>query len=183
MNVPQMRMDKAAFLDWAETREERCELVGGRVVMMMRPVMGHAIITRNLLVGLDRRLGRAQWTVIPDFATDVGPATLRAPDVVVVPAGADPKSRTTTSPVLLAEILSPSTATVDLGDKSSEYLALPSLAAYLVLSQDEAKAWLWLRGADGFPPGPQVIAGVEAAIAIAPLGLEVPMAEIYAGAV
>ena len=99
------------------------------------------------------------------------------------PQARTPKSRTTTSPVLLAEILSPSTATDDLGDKSSEYLALPSLAAYLVLSQDEAKAWLWLRGADGFPPGPRVIAGVETSITIAPLGLEVPMAEIYAGAI
>jgi hypothetical protein len=29
MKVPQMRMDKAAFLDWAETEEGRCELVGG----------------------------------------------------------------------------------------------------------------------------------------------------------
>jgi hypothetical protein len=27
MNVPQMRMDKAAFLDWAQIQEERCELV------------------------------------------------------------------------------------------------------------------------------------------------------------
>jgi Uma2 family endonuclease len=143
--------------------------------------MAHAIITRNLLIGLDRRLERGQWTVISDFATDVGPATLRAPDVVVVPAGGDLKSRATTSPVLLAEILSPSTATVDLGDKSPEYLALPSLLAYLVLAQDEAKAWIWLRGPDGFHAGSQVIAGADATIAIAPLGLDLPMAEIYAG--
>jgi Uma2 family endonuclease len=181
MNVPQMRMDKAAFLDWAETQEGRCELVGGRAVMMMRPVMAHAIITRNLLIGLDRRLDRGRWTVIPDFAIDVGPATLRAPDVVVVPAGGDLKSRATMSPVLLAEILSPSTATIDLGDKSSEYVALPSLLAYLVLAQDEPKAWLWLRGPDGFHAGSQVIAGTDATIAIPSFGLDIPMAEIYAG--
>jgi hypothetical protein len=29
MNLPRMRMDKAAFLDWAESQEVRCELVGG----------------------------------------------------------------------------------------------------------------------------------------------------------
>jgi Uma2 family endonuclease len=181
MNVPQMRVDKAAFLDWAQTQEGRCELVGGRVVMMMRPVRGHALISGNLFSLLRQRLDRGRWTVMSDFGTDVGPDTLRCPDIVVEPAGQDLNGRTAASPVFIAEVLSPSTATVDLGDKSSEYLALPSLVAYLVLAQDEPKAWLWLRGPDGFPVGSQVIAGADATIAIPPLGVELPMAEIYAG--
>jgi Uma2 family endonuclease len=183
MNVPQMRMDKAAFLDWAETREERCELVGGRVVMMMRPVMGHGQIMMSLIKALLTRIDATQWQLLADFAVEIDTSTVRAPDLVLIPIGSDRKSRSTSSPVFIAEVLSPSTATVDMGDKVSEYLALPSLIAYLVLSQDEAKAWLWLRGEDRFPPGPQVIAGAEATIAISPLGLNLPMAEIYAGAI
>lgn len=183
MNVPQMRMDKSAFLDWAEGHEGRCELVGGRVVMMVRPVRAHAMLVRNLVVALHAGFDRGQWEVLSDFATDVGPDTLRAPDVVVVAAGGDLKSRTTGSPVLIAEIMSPSTATVDLGDKAAEYLRLESLAAYVVLAQDEAKAWVWLRGPDGFTSGPQVIAGEGAAVRIAALGLDLPLAHIYAGVV
>jgi hypothetical protein len=50
-----MHMDKAAFLAWAEGRQERYELVEGRVVMMTRPRCAHAIIVGNLIVALRRR--------------------------------------------------------------------------------------------------------------------------------
>ena len=45
---------------------------------------------------------------------------------------------------------SPSSVTHDLRDKAAEYLQLPSLSAYLVLAQDEAKAWVWAREAATF---------------------------------
>jgi Uma2 family endonuclease len=77
--------------------------------------------------------------------------------------------------------VSPSSATYDLGDKAAEYLRLPSLTAYLVLAQDEPKAWVWVRGAGGFSPGPDVITGHDAQIDIAPLGINLPFSEIYAG--
>lgn len=182
MNVPQMRMDKTAFLDWAETQDGRCELVGGRVVMMVGASRTHGRIAGNLFAALRRRVDAAQWEIQADFGVDVAAGTLRYPDFILEAAGADPKGRATTSPVFIAEILSPSTSTIDLGDKVSEYLALSSLATYLVLAQEEAKAWLWLRGPDGFHAGAQVIAGVDATIAIPALGLELPMAELYAGA-
>jgi Uma2 family endonuclease len=86
---------------------------------------------------------------------------------------------TATAPVLIAEITSPSSATFDLGDKSAEYLRLASLAAYLVLAQDEPKAWVWIRGEAGFSPGPAVLDGRETMISIAPLAIELPLAEIY----
>lgn len=188
MTIPQRHMDKATFLDWVERRaapdqEGRCELVGGFVVMMMRPVRGHAQILGNLLVALRERLDRTRWDVLSDFGTETGIDTVRAPDIVVLSAGGSPKDRTTTSPVLVAEVLSPSTITVDLGDKAAEYLGLDSLVAYLVVAQDEPKVWLWVRGEGGFPAGPQPIAGREAVAKIPPLGLDLPLSEIFAGVV
>ena len=38
---------------------------------------------------------------------------------------------------------------IDLGDKAAEYLRLLGLAAYLVFSQDEVKAWTWMRSERG----------------------------------
>lgn len=181
MNVPQLRMDKATFLDWAGAREERYELVGGRVVMMIRPRVGHARITRNLLLALARRLDPARWEVLSDVCTDTGPATIRVPDIVVVPVGGDPTSKTALPPVLAAEVLSDSTVTVDLGDKAAEYLRLPSLSAYLIVAQDEPKAWLYVRSADGFSPGPKVIEGLDAMVSIPTLAVDLPMAEVFAG--
>jgi hypothetical protein len=49
-----------------------------------------------------------------------------------------------------------------------------------VLSQDEIKAWVYLKGADQ-RPGPQVITGASAAISVSALGVDLPLAEIYAG--
>src|SRR5262245_17493298 len=43
-----LRMDKPAFLAWLDGRQERYELVEGRVVMMTRPTRAHGIIVLNL---------------------------------------------------------------------------------------------------------------------------------------
>ena len=60
-------------------------------------------------------------------------------------------------------------------------LQIPSLLAYIVLSQDEPKAWVWARATGEFAPGPAVIAGTEAVIRINAPQLELPLAEICAG--
>jgi Uma2 family endonuclease len=80
-------------------------------------------------------------------------------------------------------VLSPENAEIDLGDKVAEYLELPSLLAYIVLSQDERKAWVWARTSTSaqFGAGPKVISGAEAVIRVDGLRLELPMADIYAG--
>jgi Uma2 family endonuclease len=182
MNVqPNLRMDKAAFIEWSAVEEERYELVNGRVVMMPRPARAHAMIVMNLAMRLRSSLDQREWVVVAEFGLDAGPETLRYPDVVVDRAGGGPKDYTATSPVLLAEVLSPSSVETDLGDKAAEYLRIPSLLAYLVLSQDEPKAWVWIRGDETFPAGPEVVTGDDAAIRIARLKLELPLAELYAG--
>jgi Uma2 family endonuclease len=88
------------------------------------------------------------------------------------------KDLTAAAPVLIAEVTSPSSATDDLGEKAAQYLRLASLAAYLVLAQDEPKAWVWVRGASGFPPSPDVV-DENGVILIPSLGIELPLAEIY----
>lgn len=174
-------MSKAAFLRWAEGREERYELVRGRVVMMPRPARRRGLIVRNLVVLLSNRLDPKHWEVIAEFGLDAEPETLRYPDIVVDAVGGGGKDYTAMCPVLLAEVLSPSTAEIDLGDKAAEYLQLPSLKAYLVFSQDEPKAWVWLRGDKGFGPGPQIVVGADQTIIVNELALELPLAAIYAG--
>jgi Uma2 family endonuclease len=182
MNVrPILSISKAAFIEWSAVEEERCELVAGRVVMMPRPSLAHGMIVMNLAVLLRTKLNPTQWVVVAKFGLDSGPETLRYPDLVVDRAGGSGKSYTASAPVLLAEVLSPSSVEIDLGDKLSEYLRLPSLVAYIVLSQDEPKAWVYVRADAQFTLGPAVIRGAEAVVRIAPLQLELPMAEVYAG--
>jgi Uma2 family endonuclease len=184
MNVQlDLRMDKPEFLAWVQAHEGRYELAGNRVMMMTGGSRGHAILVRRLAAALEKRLDSGRWTILTsDFGVDVGPATVRYPDVVVDAAGGQFKDLTATAPVLIAEVISPSSAKDDLGPKADEYLRLPSLSAYLVLAQDEAKARTWVRGAGGFSAQPIVVEGQDAVIEIASLGIDLPLTEIYVGA-
>lgn len=182
MNVHlNMSMAKPAFLGWVQEREERYELVLGRIMMMTGRSRGHAITTRRLAVALEKRLDHRRWTVLTsDFGVDLGPSTVRYPDVLVDVAGGDLNDLTATSPVLIAEVLSPSSsATDDLGDKAAEYLRLSTLLGHVVLASDQPKAWVWSRDETGFPPGPNVAADPDGVIRIPALGIALPLAELY----
>ncbi len=183
MNIQlDLRMGKSEFLTWVQAREGRYELAGSGVVMMTGGSRGHAILVRQLAAALERRLDSKRWTVLTsDFGVDLGPSTVRYPDVVVDVAGGGFKDLTATAPTVIAEVMSPSSAKDDLGAKAIEYVRLSSLLAYLVLAQDEPKARVWARGAEGFSREPRVIKGLDAAIEIASLGIDLPLAEIYAG--
>jgi Uma2 family endonuclease len=180
MNVQlPVRMDKTAFLDWVQGREERYELDRGRVIMMTGGSRAHWQITRNLVKALDARIDPEKWEVMPEFGIELESESIRYPGIIVDAAGEAPKDLTATAPVLIAEVLSPSSERIDLGDKSSEYLRLPTLAAYCVFAQDAIKAWVWTRGPGGFPPGPELFEGESAVIRIEALALDLPLKEIY----
>jgi Putative restriction endonuclease len=155
------QMSKAAFIVWMNGREGRYELVAGRVVLMS---------------GVSRR-----HQVISEFGLDAEPQTLRYPDIIVDAVGGGGKDSTAIAPVLLVESLSPSTVEIDLRDKTAEYLQLPSVKAYLVFSQDEPKAWIWLRVESGSGAGPQIVAGDDRTISIREPAVELSMSFVYAG--
>src|SRR5262245_42259971 len=107
-------MDKSSFLAWLQGREGRFELVEGRVLMMTGGTMAHGLIVGNvfqmLRARLDRKLlDRKTWAVLTEFGVDVGPGSIRYPDVVVVDRrGTRAKDLTTTAPAFIVEVLSPS---------------------------------------------------------------------------
>ena len=181
MNRPMLpRMSIDAFEAWAAKQDGRYELVRGRPVMMNQTTWNHSGITTNLVLLLGNRLDRSLYHMaIGDFGLQTGEDTIRLADIMVTPNNKSGKDRRTEDAVLLVEILSPSTANDDFGDKQREYLALSSLQAYLIVAQDKACAWLWVRGEDGFPAKPDVFEALADTIAIEALGLSLPMHEIY----
>jgi Uma2 family endonuclease len=180
MNVQlPLQMDQQAFLAWVQGREERYELDQGRVIMMTRGSRGHCQITMNLLKALNARLDPDRFAVLPKFGIDPGPQAIRFPDIVVDVAGEKSGDLKATAPVLIVEVLSPTSARIDLGDKAAEYVRIPSLLAYLVVAQDEMKAWVSVRGSTDFAPSADVLKGAEAVIRIEPLGIDLPFAEVY----
>jgi Uma2 family endonuclease len=174
-----IRMDKDGFYRWLERQERRFELVGGRPVMMNNVTRAHAKIATNLVMALGR-LDHQRFDVLSaDFAVEIGD-NVRFPDVMVSEPEAD-RARHADRPILLVEILSESSLYIDLHDKAEEYLSLPSLGTYAVLSQEIAQAWVWSRGAEGMPPRPEEVSGLGQNLAIPALGLAIPLADIYRG--
>jgi Uma2 family endonuclease len=176
-----LTMNKDAFLAWAERRQERYEYAGGRVTMMVRVTRNHAKATANLLFALKQRLSPDHYDVVSDgFAVDM-PESFRLPDVLVEPKQSDGKSLQAKAPVLIVEVLSPSTLHVDFGEKRQEYLSLPSLDTYLIVSPDEPRAWTWQRSDGSFASEPEIVEGADKQIAMPALGIEIPLSEVYRG--
>src|SRR5829696_7505041 len=109
-----------------------------------------------------------------DFGVNT-PLSRRFPDVLVEPASHDGKGRTSESPIFIAEVMSPSTVTVDRKKKPAEYATLASLQTYAVFSQDEPTVWVWQRSESGLPERPTRLEGREARLDIPALGTSLPL--------
>jgi Uma2 family endonuclease len=184
-----LTLDKATFLDWVERQDgRRYELVRGKVVQQQAGgTSRHSRIANRIGGLLDQRLDRASWAVTnSDFAVDVDNASIRFPEVCVIRLPADSRATSTDAPVVLVEVLSPSSVATDFGAKANEYLSLASLEAYVIASQDTSHVWLWLRvtRADGtrvFPSDPLVLDSRDDTLAIPAVGFACTVAEIYDG--
>lgn len=185
MNAPlDVKMDKATFLRWASHQEGKYELVAGRPILQESATRRHGQLAKNIERMLDHQLDAARWSVMRgELSVEIGDET-RIPDVMVEPAGLDGRAVVTSVPVLLVEVLSPSSLRNDMKAKPDLYFQIPSLEAYIVVSQDEPYAWVWQRSQDAarvFPEKPDEIDDPAASIKLAHLGVDLPMAEIYRG--
>jgi Uma2 family endonuclease len=105
----------------------------------------------------------------------------RLPDVMVTCSErdkADPLTKR--DPVVLIEVLSPSTAMQDFGSKLDAYRKIDSLQAYLIIHPNE----VWVRvyhhcDASGQWPPDQVYALLDDSIGLDRLGLTLPLREVY----
>lgn len=180
---PPTHLSKDEFCRWIDRQEAKFEWKEGRVVQMSNVTRGHASIVANLSFALLTALGRDRWRVLTsDFGIESGDF-LRFPDVVVEPKLASTGSMTerrVVHPVLIFEVLSPSSVGIDMIEKPAEYGVFATLEAYVAVSQDTAQCWLWQRDAAGaFPSRPAAVVGRGAALQLDARGISLPLAEIY----
>lgn len=182
-----LRLDKTTFLDWIQRQDRRrYELVRGRVVMQQGGSLSHSRIAAKVIHLLQAQIDSARWVVLTgDLAIDVG-ESLRFPDAIVIAVPEDGSVLSTDSPVILVEVLSPSSVQSDFRDKADEYLSLDSLEAYLILAQDSANAWIWQRGeAEGggrdLPRQARQIEGLDGRIELPAIGTALALSDVYAG--
>jgi Uma2 family endonuclease len=177
------RMDKEAFFAWIATQERRFELVDGVPCMQAHVTRRHMRIVMNVARLLITTLDIDRFNVATgDFAVETGPATIRFADVMVEPVGGSETGLSTRDALLLVEVLSPSTAGIDVGPKLREYRRLPRLGSYLICSQDETRVSIWTRQPDvAWPDEPLEISGSEGVVTVPVLDICMPLREIYRG--
>lgn len=172
----------AEFLAWAETQESgRYELVRGEIVAMAPERAGHGAAKANIWRALAADIERndvscnafvdslgvaidAQTVYIPDALVNCGEAV--APDSLLAP-----------SPVIIVEVLSPSSRYTDKSIKLADYFRLPSLVHYLIVDLEHRLVLHYRRVGDE----PITVTIVkEGAIALDPPGVTIAIVDIFA---
>jgi Uma2 family endonuclease len=174
-------MDVDAFLAWADGRQGRWELRDGQPLMMAPERAAHALTKFAAQKALESGLQRAglPCRVFPDGMTvRITPRAAFEPDALVAcPPPADLNTMEIPNPVVVVEVLSPSTAADDHGVKLDGYFSLPSVAHYLILDPDRRVMIHHRRGhADAIET--RVLR--EGKVILDPPGLEAQVAEFFA---
>lgn len=170
-------MSVAEFLSWDDGTDTRYELVGGQPVAMAPPSGAHAVIVMNLGRQIGNRLGppcyvAAEAGIVPADRAD----TWYQADLVVSCSPLEPEARWIADPVLIVEVLSPSTAQHDRGTKLFDYREIASVQEILLVSSEARRVEVWRR------EGPRWIVETligDAELRLAAVGGPIPLAAIY----
>jgi len=179
------RLSAEDFLAWDAHETVKHEFVQGEVFAMAGAEERHVTVALNVAMALRAHLrGTPCRTYIADMKLRVEAADAYFyPDVMVCcesTDAADPLVKR--APVLVVEVLSPSTAAFDRGDKFAAYRTLPALREYLLADPATRRCDLYRKGDDGLwvlhpsaPDEPVVLASVGLT-----LGAELLWAELDA---
>ena len=174
-------VSKAAFLHWVQRQDRRHELKSGQAITQAGTTKRHNWICINFIKALTSQLDADQWAVeMADVAVEIGD-DIRYLDVLVEQRSGDGSDLNTDKPVLLMEVLSPSSTGIGMTVKLAEYTQLATLEAYIVASQDEPIVWTWQRDAKTgvCPPKPQEFAGRDAVCNVSGLSISLHLGDLY----
>jgi Uma2 family endonuclease len=130
------------YLAFERNHEEKHEYIAGHVYAMSGASAAHNIITANTLAGLHGHVRQRNCTVFPsDMRLGIPNQKLYVyPDIMVVCGDVqfgDNEQDTLLNPVIIIEVLSPSTEQYDRGTKAQYYRSIPSLQEYLLIAQED----------------------------------------------
>jgi Uma2 family endonuclease len=179
MNVALRKpMSLEQFLRWEERQELRHEFDGFQPVAMVGGTYNHALIQGNLITALGVRLrGKPCRVIGSELKIAVG-ESIRYPDAFVVCSPVPRDATVVTDPVVVFEVLSPSTAVTDRIVKNQEYRDTPSIRRYVMLEQDQQAVTQFARTGDDWVG--HVMSG-DVVLALPEIGIELPLAELYEG--
>lgn len=151
MGVPLRSLDVTDFLAWESQQLERHEFVRGEVFAMVGGTRGHHRIVANLVRHLGNHLEGSPCQVFGEaMKVQVADEAILYPGVVVTCdrqfRADDPALH---EPVVVVDVLSPSTQRYDRSEKFALYRKLPSLREYVLIDPETRRIEVFRPGADG----------------------------------
>lgn len=175
------KMTVDEFLEWCLTQEERYELVDGLPQMMTGARKAHDRAMRRGLLALSAKLrGGPCEAFSDDIAVIIPGGQTRRADVVVDCGPSNDDDMRASKPVLVIEVLSPSTRSYDLLRKTAEYKTVPSLRYILHIEPDEVMAIFHERLTDGHWTETPLI-GRDTEIHMPEINVSLTLGEFYEG--
>ena len=170
----------AEFFTWQERQDKRYELVGGFPLEMMTGASNrHADIVANILLALGEKLrGKPCRPFTADGGVQTLPGQIRRPDLGVDCGPRDPAGYIAAEPVVLFEVMSPSTRNFDRYRKIVEYQAVASVRHIVFVEPSRPMVRLWSRERNWRE---QSVEGLEASVPLEAIGIMLNMSAIYEG--
>jgi Uma2 family endonuclease len=176
------QLSSAQYLEWEVESTVKHEYVDGEVYAMSGASRRHNLLATNLL----RRAANAaaERDGCQVFGSDMR-IQIQARNCFYYPdvsACCDPNDRHelyVTSPCLIIEVLSPSTASIDRREKRASYATLISLREYVIVDQDRMRIELFRRESRGW--GGYILNHPDDLVELSCLSLRLTLSEIYEG--
>ena len=184
MNEPQyMDLDDFEELLLDKPRDEKWELISGRVVRsLVGARVAHHDIVQNINFALRthiRAKGLPCWTFTETFWLKQRFLKLAAfPDIMVRRGSLDRNAVSIDDPLILIEVVSPSSEDRDHGQKAAAYMRLAGLQHICLIERDRVHIEVFDRNEAGWLPRAP-IERLDASFALAAIEFAMPVAEVY----
>jgi Uma2 family endonuclease len=184
-SLPDAPMTEDQYLRIEREAEFKSEFHDGRMYAMAGASPNHALLTGGMIAQLYRQMPAGCRVFSSDLRIKVAPTGLYTyPDCSVIcgdPQFSGDQKDVVTNPLLIVEVLSPSTEAYDRGKKFESYRTIESFREYLLIHQDRRHVEHYSKQDDGS----WVLrehSGVEGSVSIARLGAQISLRELYAPA-
>lgn len=172
---------EAEYLALEETAVEKSEYIDGEIRAMSGGSEPHASIPMNMgallwnglrgrgcrVLSSDMKVWAAGVYYYPDLSVVCGLSNYRGDN-----------KHTITNPLVVVEVLSPSTESKDRGEKFIRYQQIETLRSYPLVSQIEPRVELFERGENGHWDYAMVV-GLDSMIAVPSLGVTLALSQVY----
>ncbi len=177
------RMQRDEFYAWAKAQPRgRFERAEGLVVAMSPEQYGHTRVKYSITKTFEIALAAAgsSCIAVPEGATvEIDEDTDYEPDASIHCGEPIPReSLTVPNPVVVVEVISPSSHRIDTQVKRDMYFRVPSIQHYLVVCADRREVTHYARGEDNEPRLVEVL--TEGTLTLDPPAIMVAIDDFYA---